>query len=436
MNWLPVYGCLIFFVTVVSWVTSRYIAMGSSKKRPLLIACLLLVFGILFVFKYANFVSTSINDLFVTLHIKMHVPLLNILLPVGISFYTFQVVGYVVDVYKGKILHEKIFCTYALFVSFFPQLVAGPIERANNLLPQFHRVHSFKIDNVVQGLRLILWGYFMKVVVADRLSVYVDAVYSNATHHSGISLLLATLFFTFQIYCDFGGYSNIAVGCAKIMDFDLTTNFRRPYLATSVADFWRRWHISLSTWFKDYVYIPLGGNRCGKYRNYCNLLITFMVSGIWHGANWTFVLWGGLNGLFQIFEKMIDRPKERVLSLLKLKPHPRLVTVINILITFALIVMTWIFFRSNTISDAFLIVKKIFCDRGTLFTNNIDSIIYGVFFIGVLIFSDILQERNKGKHILLENNCPTIRYISYLGVIMVILMFGVFDSSQFIYFQF
>ncbi|MDR1878209.1 MAG: MBOAT family protein [Bacteroidales bacterium] len=436
MNWEPVYGCLILLTTFTTWICARYIQDGKGPARPVLLSALIICFGILFIFKYENFVTSSINNLFTALHIKLQIPFLNVLLPVGISFYTFQAVGYVVDVYKRNIEPEKNFFTYALFISFFPQLVAGPIERAKNLLPQFRSPHTFSTDKVTQGLRLILWGYFMKVVIADRLSDYVDAAYNNFSYHNGGTMLLATFFFTFQIYCDFGGYSNIAVGCAKIMGFDLMTNFKRPYLAVSVADFWRRWHISLSTWFKDYFYIPLGGNRCSKGRNYYNLLVTFVVSGIWHGANWTFFVWGALNGSLQIIEKTLSGFNGKALSFLRISNCPKLIHVIRVLITFGLISAMWVFFRANSISDAFLIFDKILFRHGSLFTNNIDSIVYGLLFILVLITSDIFQERNNGKHILLENSHAFVRYFSYMVITLIILAFGVFDSSQFIYFQF
>lgn len=238
---------------------------------------------------------------------RWNVPNLDILLPVGISFYTFQAVGYSVDVYRGTIKAEKNFFTYALFVSFFPQLVAGPIERAKNLLPQFHEEHSFKYDDVAEGFKQMLWGFFMKLCVADRLSAYVDAVYNNVGNHNGTSMIVATIFFTFQIYCDFGGYSNIAIGAARVMGFRLMENFKRPYLSMSVKEFWKRWHISLSSWFMDYVYIPLGGNRVKYGRHLLNLMITFLVSGIWHGANWTFFLWGALHGTYLVIGNVFRR---------------------------------------------------------------------------------------------------------------------------------
>lgn len=434
MNWNPTYGILILFSSIVTWISALWMEKKKAinTKKAILVVCLLINLGILFIFKYANFISASINDVFIMLGIKMYIPQLDILLPVGISFYTFQAIGYTIDVYRKTIKPETNFFVYALFVSFFPQLVAGPIERAKNLLPQFHIKHSFNADKVIQGLRLIIWGYFMKLVVSDRLALYVDSVYDNVSYHSSSSIILASVFFAFQIYCDFGGYSNIAIGCAKVMGFDLMVNFNRPYLSKSVAEFWRRWHISLSTWFKDYVYIPLGGNRCSKKRNYLNLLITFAVSGLWHGANWTFLIWGSLNGLFQIGGKFFKRSNKEAKATYKNK----ILDICDIVVTFILITFTWIFFRANNLSDSLLAINKICQFNGPLFTNNIDSIIYGSFFMIMLIGSDIMQERNCGKHILLENSNNIVRYSSYIGITILILMFGVFDSSQFIYFQF
>lgn len=438
MSWKPAYGLLILFSTVVTYFCARFLRPEDSgrKKKLVLVSSLIINLGILFVFKYANFISSSFNELFATWHIGMEVPLLDLLLPVGISFYTFQAIGYTIDVYRGSIPAEKNFITYALFVSFFPQLVAGPIERAKNLLPQFHQTHHFDSSKAIDGFRLILWGYFMKVVISDRLAVYVDSVYNNMSHHSSITVIVATLFFAFQIYCDFGGYSNIAIGCAKVMGFDLMTNFRRPYLSVSVADFWRRWHISLSTWFKDYIYIPLGGNRCSRSRNYLNLFITFVVSGIWHGANWTFAVWGALNGLFQIIGKLIDTTKQKLFGDRSITVSPAISHIWNITTTFVLISITWVFFRANSISDAFLAFDRMLFHPGKLFTNNIDSLVYGVFFVLFLVITEILQERNDGRHILLESKSIVVRYVSYIGLTLLILMLGVLDSSQFIYFQF
>lgn len=438
LSWKAIYGLLILFVSLVTWGGTRFFVVNKQEKNKkiILISSILIVLGVLFVFKYANFLIDTVNDFFLLFHVRMQIPELYLLLPVGISFFTFQTIGYVIDVYRGDVKVEKDFFTYALFVSFFPQLVAGPIERARNLLPQFHKVHYFSTSQAVEGCRLILWGYFMKVIISDRLAVYVDSVYNNVSHHTGASLILASVLFAFQIYCDFGGYSNIAIGCAKIMGFNLMMNFKRPYLAVSVADFWRRWHISLSTWFKDYVYIPLGGNRCSKNRHYWNLLVTFIVSGIWHGANWTFLIWGGLNGLFQIVGKVFTPVRNKVLQNLRISECSLLVKIYDVVVTFIFITFAWIFFRANNVNDAFLVVKRIFTVPGKLFTNNIDSLVYGIGFVVLLVISDVLQEKNEGRHVLLDNKSLFVRYISYIGLTIIIIAFGVFDSAQFIYFQF
>lgn len=296
MNWNPVYAVLILTSTVLTYACGLLVEKHSNnnnRKKAFLVVSLIINFAILFFFKYYNFINESIFSVLELAGLRWPVPNLDVLLPVGISFYTFQAVGYSIDVYRGTIKAEKNFLTYALFVSFFPQLVAGPIERAQNLLPQFHEEHRFSYDNAVEGLKQMIWGFFMKLCVADVLAEYVNAVYNNVQQHNGTSMVIATIFFTFQIYCDFGGYSNIAIGAARVMGFRLMENFHRPYLSLNIKEFWKRWHISLSSWFMDYVYIPLGGNRVSYPRHLLNLAITFLVSGIWHGANWTFVLWGG-----------------------------------------------------------------------------------------------------------------------------------------------
>jgi len=359
------------------------------------------------------------------MNVRIIFPEFKLLLPVGISFYTFQAVGYSIDVYQGKLKPEASFGKYALFVSFFPQLVAGPIERAKNLIPQFSEKYSFDYQKGVEGTKLIIWGYFMKVVVADRLSLYVDSVYNNSEMHSPISIGLATVFFAFQIYCDFGGYSNIAIGCAKILGFDLMTNFRRPYFARNCSEFWHRWHISLSTWFKDYVYIPLGGNRVSRRMKYLNLMITFIVSGLWHGANWTFVIWGALNGLFQIIVNFFKLNKRRDTSLV--------LRMINILITFVLIDFTWVFFRANNLSHAMSIIVSVFTKSGDLFIGSNASFIYSIVGLVVLLVKDFKDEYNISYTIL---EMQVTKYAWYAILIILILLIGVFDGSQFIYFQF
>ena len=314
MNWKPVYALLILTSTTLTFFCGLLVqkhADNKPYKKAFLIISLVLNFAILFLFKYYNFIGNNITAFLSFCGLGLSIPNLNVLLPVGISFYTFQAVGYSVDVYRGHISAEKDFFTYALFVSFFPQLVAGPIERASNLLPQFKEKHDFNYDRLIAGFSLMLWGYFLKLCIADRFGIYVDSIYNNVGKHNGGSYLVASMMFPFQIYGDFCGYSLIAIGAAKVMGFSLMENFHRPYFSTSVGEFWKRWHISLSTWFMDYLYIPLGGNRVKPIRHYFNLFITFLISGIWHGANWTFVAWGGLHGIFLCIEKALGISKKK-----------------------------------------------------------------------------------------------------------------------------
>ena len=289
MNWEPVYALLILFSTVTTWGASLLIARTPQacrrRRRLWLWSCIGANLAILFLFKYFNFITGEVFSLLDMLGVRMEVPHFSLLLPVGISFYTFQAVGYIVDVWRGTVEPARSLGRYALFVSFFPQLVAGPIERSSNLLPQFGYVHRFDGLKIIEGLKMMMFGYFMKLCIADSVSGYVDAVYNNLPYHTGPSVWLATFFFTFQILCDFGGYSLIAIGAARCMGFDLMQNFRQPYLAGSFKDFWRRWHISLSSWFTDYVYISLGGNRCSRRRQTANTMATMLVSGLWHGAS-------------------------------------------------------------------------------------------------------------------------------------------------------
>lgn len=431
MNWNPTYAILILISTLLTYLCGIFVEKHNQdkrKKKLFLTISLIINFGILFVFKYFNFINESIFALLEYLGIRWNVPNLNVLLPVGISFYTFQAVGYSIDVYRGTIKAENNFITYALFVSFFPQLVAGPIERANNLLPQFHEEHKFSYNNAIEGLKLMLWGFFMKVCVADTLSEYVNAVFNNVEHHNGTSLILATIFFTFQIYCDFAGYSNIAIGAAKVMGFRLMENFHRPYFSLNIKEFWRRWHISLSTWFMDYLYIPLGGNRVKYPRHLLNLMITFLVSGIWHGANWTFVLWGALHGSYlvigNIFRKYIYIPKYTTIAS----------KTFSMLFCFAIVAFAWIFFRANNVSDAFMIVEKIFTQQGQLFVDQ-SIFVYGFIGLCILIIKDVKDNFNVNIH-LMHSKHVVIRYISVVALITYIILFGSFGSGQFIYFQF
>lgn len=427
MNWEPVYAILIFLSTSITYLCAFQLDKVTKvhTRKTLLFISIFLNFAILFLFKYYNFLSESAFNLLSYFGLRVQFPEFKLLLPVGISFYTFQAVGYSIDVYYKKLKHETHFGKYALFVSFFPQLVAGPIERATNLLPQFNKEIKFNYNKAIKGTKLIIWGYFMKVVVADRLSIYVDSVYNNAEMHSSISLILATVFFAFQIYCDFGGYSNIAIGCAKILGFDLMTNFNRPYFSKNAAEFWRRWHISLSTWFRDYVYIPLGGNRVSKTRKYYNLIITFLVSGLWHGANWTFVIWGGLNGIYQVIYSIFKSKQKKVNNTFK--------TLIQIVGTFLIIDFSWIFFRANSFSDALMIIGNIFTKHGSLFIGDNKHFIFGIIGLLVLLIKDMYDELDFRFAYFSKK---PIKYIWYASLTLLILAIGVFDGGQFIYFQF
>lgn len=304
-SWNAKYIFLILFTTVISYIAARLLEVANSrkKKRGILIGTVFLCLGILFFFKYFNFFIESVTAFLSLFSIQVSPVLLDILLPVGISFYTFQTLSYVIDVYKGNAPAEHHFGYYAAYISFFPQLVAGPIERTGNLLPQIKEEHKFDYYQATYGLKLMAWGYFKKVVIADTLSQYVSIVYDSPLEFHGFALILASVFFSIQIYCDFSGYSDIAVGTARLLGINLMTNFKSPYFSQSVKEFWSRWHISLSTWFRDYVYIPMGGNRVGKAHYIFNLLTTFLVSGLWHGANWTFLLWGGgCTGLHKLWK--------------------------------------------------------------------------------------------------------------------------------------
>ncbi|QOJ30203.1 MAG: MBOAT family protein [Ignavibacteriales bacterium] len=431
MNWQPIYAVLIFFSTLITWGCGVLLenAKSLNQKRIFLTVSLIINFGILFLYKYFDFINSSIFGLLENFGIRWSVPNLDLLLPVGISFYTFQAVGYTIDVYRGDLKAERHLGIYALFVSFFPQLVAGPIERAKNLLSQFYVVHKPNADRFASGIRQMIWGYFMKVVIADRLALFVNATYNNIDSHNGTSLLIATIFFAFQIYCDFAGYTNIAIGAARMMGFDLMTNFRRPYFSTSIGEFWHRWHISLSTWFRDYLYIPLGGNRVSVKRNYFNVLTTFIVSGIWHGANWTFVVWGSLHGIYNALQRAlsIGSPKNN---------RGKFTTFFLIISNFFLVLLAWIFFRANNVGDAVNVIVKIFTEPGMPFKESITTYLYGVFGLVILIVKEIREEYYADRIKLFESERPVLSAFFSAVLVVIILSFGVFDGSQFIYFQF
>lgn len=418
---------LIIFSSFVDYYVGLNLSKAETtrKRKQLLWLSVLTNLGFLGFFKYYNFFAESFVEAFSLFGQSFNLSSLNIILPVGISFYTFQTMSYTIDIYRKELEPSKDIIAFFAFVSFFPQLVAGPIERAANLLPQFEVKRVFSYDQASDGLKKMLWGLFMKVVVADRLSLYVEAIYGHADMHNGLSFIVATIFFSFQIYCDFAGYSLMAIGCAQLFDFRLMENFRRPYLAGTFKDFWSRWHISLSTWFKDYVYIPLGGNRVSKTRQNVNLFTTFVVSGLWHGANWTFIIWGAIHGMYQVVEKNIFKVSST--------KKPRL---LQILIVYIFTCFAWIFFRANTLSDALLIIKTIFTNPGTRFhIGDLGIFLYSLFAILVLMIHDYAQEYMP-EISLLKHRQFLVRITTIVLLLMYIISLGVFDGSQFIYFQF
>lgn len=438
MFFVPIYIFILLITILIDYFAAIYISKseGHKKKRYLIISIISTCL-VLFVFKYFNFFNDNVIVLARTLHWNYSIRALKILLPIGLSFHTFQSLSYVIEVYRGNQKPETHFGIYALYVMFYPQLVAGPIERPQNMLHQFYEKHNFDYNNVTYGLKLMLWGYFKKVVIADRLSPYVNAVYNNQAHHNGSSLLLATIFFAFQIYCDFSGYSDIAIGSARVMGFKLMTNFNRPYFAKSVSEFWKRWHISLSTWFKDYVYIPMGGNRVIKPLIFFNLLVTFLLSGLWHGANWTYVFWGALNGLYLIIAMILYPLRSKIKNKLTYLHFQNLNKLLNMLFTFVLIMFSWIFFRANSFHDAINIIHKIFFERGPIFMGDIKDLIYAIFFVCILLIVEVFDEYKLfNKFSLYNNKYGFVRHATYCLMVIVIIIFGVVNGGQFIYFQF
>tara|TARA_Y100000389_G_scaffold121963_1_gene119356 strand:+ start:585 stop:2030 length:1446 start_codon:yes stop_codon:yes gene_type:complete len=406
------------------------------KKRALILS-LFVNLGILLVFKYYNFFIDNFKIVLEKMNLQTNPDLINIILPIGISFYTFQTLSYTIDVYNNKISAHRDSISFFAFVAFFPQLVAGPIERAKNLLPQFLIKRKFNYDFAISGCKLILIGLFKKMVIADNISLIVDPIYSNPNDFLGFPTLLATIFFAFQIYCDFSGYSDIAIGLARLLGFKLMTNFNTPYFSKSLTDFWRNWHISLSTWFKDYVYIPLGGNRISKKKMRLNILITFLLSGFWHGANWTFLIWGAIHGFGLIIEKNLSfRLKNNFVS-----------DSFKIFSTFSIVCLAWIFFRSETFSDSILIFNNLFVDILDYTNYDIMSLkfrgiglkpidlIKCVLFIILLIFIELSSKSKKIMNIF--NSNKFIRYGGYYFILILIIFWGTqFSGNNFIYFQF
>ena len=400
------------------------------RNRNVYLAILLSVFTLapLFIFKYGDFLTQNLNEFLSLLRLKFVFPGLNYAIPIGISFYSFQAIGYMLDVYHKRTSVEKNFVDYMLFVSFFPQIMSGPISKSNELIPQIKQLRSFDYEMGKQGLKWLLWGMFIKIVIADRLGLYVDTVYSNYTHYNGATCLVASIFYTIQIYCDFCGYSLMAVGIAATLGFKLIINFRRPYFAVSITDFWRRWHISLTRWLTQQIYIPLGGNRCSKFRNCWNIFVTFLVSGIWHGANWTFIFWGVFHGCIQIIEKLG--------GLTKYEGHSTVLKMLRIMFTFLLVNIAWIFFRMPTIKDAFEFISTFFCMNGLPDLSDFggNALVMTIISVLILFLKDCRDEFFPARLKFL--NIPSVRFSTYIVLFCMIIAFGVLDGGQFIYVKF
>ncbi len=461
MSWNAKYALLIGGSTVITYASGLLFAhfskdeskLGKIKKKVVMVACIVVNLGILAVFKYGNFAIGTVNSILNILHISVIDRRLDLLLPVGISFYTFQALGYMIDVYRGDVEEEKNFLRYALFVSFFPQLVAGPIERSKNLLNQMKNIHSIKLWNarrVSSGAILMVWGFFMKMVIADRVSLLVDTVFDNYRMYGSTELILAAIGFAIQIYCDFGSYSMIAIGAAKIMGFELMENFNTPYFARNIRDFWSKWHISLSKWFKDYLYIPLGGNRKGKIRKAVNIMIVFLVSGLWHGANWNFVVWGGIHGFYQVMADMLASKRNFLREKISIKTECLSWKLLQTFVTFALVDFAWIFFRADSITDALRFIMRIIVKptpwilfNGGIYCLGLDRVEMNILFFSliILLLVDLIRFlRNQTIDVFLFEQNIWFEWLIIIVLIVMIFVFGeygpTFDAQQFIYFQF
>jgi D-alanyl-lipoteichoic acid acyltransferase DltB (MBOAT superfamily) len=459
MCWNAKYALLMLFSTVVTFLSGIVLERikkstleekkKTVRKKLAVAASLLLNLTVLFFFKYFNFSLDILQKVFALVRINLEVPHFDIILPVGISFYTFQALSYTMDVYRDDIYAEKNFFEYALFVSFFPQLVAGPIERSKNLLKQLAVPKKFDFEKAREGFLLMLWGFFLKLVLADRLAVFVDTVYGSYMEYGGWYLVVATVFFAFQIYCDFYGYSVIAMGAAKILGIDLMENFVAPYYAQSVTEFWRRWHISLSSWFRDYLYFPLGGSKKGKVRKQLNRMVVFLTSGLWHGAQISYIVWGALNGLFQVVGDGLKPVREKIIKILQLNQNSTGHKVLRIVCTFTLICFTWIFFRADGMQQAIAIVNQMFIVKnpwilmdGSLYACGLDRQNFQLAIVGVIVLlvADYFKYKGIKIHQEIISQDYWVRWLVIVGSILVILVLGLwgpaYDASSFVYFQF
>jgi len=439
MSFIPKYMLILLFTTIVDYTGALLIEKFRENKKLKLTFFLIgigLNVGLLIYFKYLGVIGDTINFFGTKLSLKT-VVIPEIALPIGISFHTFQSMGYFIDVFKGTEKAEKNFFDFALFLMFFPQLVAGPIERSSNLFSQLKTFHYLKAENISAGGKKMLWGMFKKVVVADNLALFADAVFNHVENYSGMGLVIGILAFTVQIYCDFSGYSDIAIGAAKIMDIDLMTNFNTPYFSKSVPEFWRRWHISLSTWFRDYIYFPLGGNRVSKPRWVFNQLVTFTISGVWHGAGYTYVFWGLLNGVYIVISRFVTPIKEKVHALLHIDRVPAVGDFFSIAVTIILSAFSWIFFRANSFADAFYVVRNLFSPTAMDFSTIPELRAYVAVGAVILLFGIEFLQNYAKKFIDWYFRLPhPVRVVSYALLTAIIIIFGAYDNKAFIYFQF
>lgn len=452
----PKYALLIATSTIITYLSGLLIEnanqITNEKKSTQLknfwvFASFSSNLGILFLFKYYGLFNEGLFKFLNLFNVSVHLPSFEYLLPLGISFYTLQALSYTMDVYRKDVAPEKNLGKYALFVSFFPQVVSGPIEKSKNMLHQFDERHYFDYERVKNGLLLMLWGVFVKIVIADRLAILVDTVYASPNNYKGFAIFIATIFFTFQVYCDFRSYSDIARGAAEVLGFKVTNNFKQPYLSKSIKEFWSRWHISLTSWYKDYLYFPLGGNRRGKLRTYCNIMIVFLVSGLWHGATFNFIIWGALHGLYQIIEQLLKPFTEKAIKTFKIKTEVFSFKLFQVLINFTFINITFIFFRAKTFSSAITIIKNAFyfnpwtITNGSIFNLGLDSKDFLISIIGIILIVtvDIIQRR-KNLQIQFSKQTMVFRWVTYFATVVAILVFGMYGPGyslqQFIYSQF
>jgi D-alanyl-lipoteichoic acid acyltransferase DltB (MBOAT superfamily) len=440
MAFIPVYILILFITIGIDYVAGIYLEKCEGKARKaLLLISILSTCAVLFIFKYYNFFIGSADGMARLMGTQLDLPFAQIILPIGLSFHTFQSLSYVVEVYRGKQKAEKNLVVYATYVMFFPQLVAGPIERPQNLLHQFYEHHEFEYDRVTSGLKRMAWGYFKKLVVADRLALYVNDVYGAPKNYNGLQLSIATVFFAYQIYCDFSGYSDIAIGTARILGFRLMENFDTPYYSRTISEFWHRWHISLSTWFRDYVYYPMGGNRVNVGRWCLNILVVFCVSGLWHGANWTYVVWGALNGVYLLSSRVTWAWRQNVYGVLGLDKEQPLRVAISIVCTFLLTCAGWVVFRAHSLNDAAYVLTHFW--RGWDFSNIKTEQFIGrqmpVALASILLLELVQLLNGKVRIAGWIKEVPSFpRWAAYVSFVFVVILFGVFGKEQFIYFQF